>query len=88
MDTPKAIATLETLSQNLGAQASKALTQQAAVDVAIAQLKDLLDTPSADLTQARIDLSDAQNRIRQLETPTIDGTAAEATHQGGGGDGY
>lgn len=49
MDTPTAISQLETLSQNLGAQSGILATQKTAVDIAVSQLKGLLDTPSADL---------------------------------------
>ena len=48
---------------------AKALTQQAAVDIAVAQLKGLLDTPSADLVQARADLEVAQQQLAALTTP-------------------
>lgn len=55
MDTQTAISTLQTLSQNLGAQIGLLTTEQEAVNIAITQLQGTLVTEvTAD--QAKIDL--------------------------------
>ena len=67
MTTQQAIDQLTTLSENLGAQATKALTDKAAVDTAIAQLKGLLDTPSADLTAKDVTITERDRTIDALK---------------------
>lgn len=67
MEINEAISTLQTLSQNLGAEKDKLSTQQTAVDIAVAQLQGLLTADLAELEQAKTDISSllAQNTSLQ-----------------------
>jgi len=67
MNTQEATDTLTTASQNLGAQITLATTQKEAFDIAVAQLKGLLDTPSADLVTAN---RTAENLTAELDAAT------------------
>lgn len=68
MDTATAIATLQTLSENLDAQITQLTTEKQAVDIAVAQLQGTLNTPSADLAEAESTISELQGEVTTLQT--------------------
>lgn len=68
MDTPTALSTLEALKQTIDSNITGFSAQSDALAVAIAQLQNILDTPSADLVKAKTDLAKANDMIATLET--------------------
>jgi len=73
MNTQEAIETLSTASQNLGAQITLFTTQKESVDIAIAQLHGILDTPSADLIKANNAIVSLSAEIEELKSASVSG---------------
>lgn len=66
MTTAEAITTLGILRDNKSAEITKLTQEMAAVEIAIAQLQNLLDTPPADLVAAQDELTQKNDTIAQL----------------------
>lgn len=66
MTTSEAITILGTLRDNKSAEVTKLTQEMAAVEIAIAQLQGLLNTPPADLAAAQEALAQKEDTIAQL----------------------
>lgn len=88
MDTPTALNTLNSFKNNLSSSISGVQAQQEAIEVAVAQLQDLLDTPPADVKAAQDALAveqeahsaDNEERDTQIITLTQQLTTEQKAH--------
>ncbi len=80
MTTPDALLTLRALSKQQRDKADDLVAQAESIDIAIAQLEDVLNTPAADLVAAQTELENEKvsherdvatltERITELQNP-------------------